>query len=237
MAQGVRQGTTRNPLQSAANFVRRRARAVLESGERSTAFGAEKLALIEWGASSGLKLPHDFCCRFVPVSSGAEHLVYHDQVARRAIKLTRPNAFGHSAAEPGGRGATATEYLRRLTYHNLLFGDDVRLLGLIQTEDSVQVVSSQPWITAHAETPNATVEQIDDYFERLTFVRSDLFEGAVYYSKFLDIVAADAHSLNVLISEENFIVPIDVVIGRPGDDLRIKLVKECELRALRDSGQ
>ena len=73
--------------------------------------------------------------------------MFHDAKTSRAIKGTHPNRFGHSLRFEGAQ-ATAFEYLYRLALQNAFFGDDIRILGVIQNDESVEIITSQPWIAA-----------------------------------------------------------------------------------------
>ena len=81
-------------------------------------------------------------------------------------------------------------------------------------------LASQPWIAAHSETPTPIEEEIDDYFEDLGFLRIHSVEVAAYYHSETDLVALDAHTQNVLRDENGKLIPIDIVIGHPGERTR-----------------
>src|SRR5690606_37930681 len=119
------QRTAGDSPRSAARYVRRSSQAMLAARICNSVHRAERLALIEWAAESNRILEPTFVEQFWHVSSGAEHAVFHDQCNALAIKATHPNRFCHSA-RGDGTPATPLEYLRRLGWHNLLFGDDVR---------------------------------------------------------------------------------------------------------------
>lgn len=178
----------------------------------------ERASLIEWAIQSGKILAPGCLAEFHPVGTGAEHSVFHDWDNGLAIKVTHPNRFGHSACEVG-KGATPLEYLRRLRWHNALFGDRIRVQGLIYDEEVLQVVTQQPWITTGSRRlPNQ--REIDFYFGQLGFEFIPLFPNApLYFSKLFRLVVADAHDRNMLIDENEQLVPIDLVIGTPGPAL------------------
>lgn len=200
-----------------------------KTGGRS--FASERNSLIEWFRRRDAVLESAFLYKFKPVSTGSEHAVYFDREGLRAIKCTRPNGFGHSVYAIGCH-ATPLEYLRRLGFHNHLFGDDIHLLGCMISDDgAVEVVSSQPWITAHPSTPDASDSQIAAYLAEVRFKRSLLFEAPVFYNPRLNIVIGDAHGGNVLFSEAGDVVPIDLVIGQPGKELEAKFKMENPLEA------
>lgn len=227
MAKGSRQEAATASLIAAANFVKRRTRAVRARREDEfRPVAAERDSLTEWFKRSGKILSEGYCRQFHAIGGGAEHDVYMDLHGQRAVKVTRGNRFGWSISYPGAH-ATPLEYMRRLVYHNWFFGDDIELVGAILSDDHIEVVTSQTWIHCDRTQAEPTEAQIDQYFAALAFKRSTLYpEGAMYYSPEFDIVAADAHARNVLLSSDGHLHPIDIVIGRPGKDLAAALNSE-----------
>ena len=116
-----------------ARYVRRSAQAIRARGERVgepvNQWVSERLALCEWAALNAKRLPFSYIEQFKPVGSGAEHRVYHDQKNGLAIKATHTNRFGHSTYGEGFQ-AFPSEYLRRLAWNNLLFGDAFSIIGV-----------------------------------------------------------------------------------------------------------
>ena len=138
----------------------------------SRAPAAERDCLIDWFKNRGAVLPDTYCHQFGRVSIGSEHAVYFDRETLRAIKVTCPNRFGHSVYDIGS-SATPLEYLRRLGLHNHLFGDDICLLGCVLADDgAIQIISSQPWVTAHPVHPDASPDQITSLLAEVRFRRS-----------------------------------------------------------------
>ncbi len=214
-------------LVSAARYVRRSAQAVLESGEQYVnRLQAERDALRHWARCNDKELTSGYCGQYHPIGAGAEHRVFFDVAQGLAIKATHPNRFGWSV-EYEGANATPFEYLRRLIYQNWFFGDRINLVGVVTGDDHLEVITSQPWITGMETHPEATEEQIVSYFADLGFVPTRLFPSrSGFYNKEVDIVAADAHPRNILVSEFGQILPIDVVMGRPGPRLARLLALE-----------
>jgi len=154
------------------------------------------------------------------VSSGAEHVVFFDEAGRQAVKLTHPGEFGHSTYGPGVK-ALPTEYFERLNYQNSLFGDEIRIHGIIDDgEGHLQVVTTQPWISSNEEHPNPTDEEIKEFMKEQYFEPVLLNPDApLFFSRELRLIVADAHDQNVLRDLDGNLVPIDVVIGIPGPSL------------------
>lgn len=212
---------------AAARHVRLGAGAVLARGAGGGRVGAEKICLLEWLRSRRLFVEEDFLSRLRPVSSGAEHVVYHDATRRQAIKITHPNHFGHGVHDASGGGATPLEYLRRLAYHNVLFGDDIRIVGARLDDEALEIITSQPWIVSHRETPVPSQADVDQYLATLGFARSGLFPlGFYFFNRANGLAVADAQPNNILVVPDGRLAPIDLVIGRPGPMLLKRLLAE-----------
>jgi hypothetical protein len=181
---------------------------------------SEYRALIEWAERRQKLLSFAYIEQFKPVSEGAEHVVYHDPARAVAVKATHPNRFGHSA--DGERlAATPLEYLRRLGWSNALFGDAIRIEGIAYDGEQMEVVTTQPWIAAHPISPRPSREDIDWYFANIKFDKAPVTEEApVYFNRQIGVVIVDAHDRNVLRDERGALSPIDVVVGRPGLNLK-----------------
>jgi len=119
-----------------------------------------------------------------------------------------------------GRQASPAEYLRRLDWNNQIFGDDFRIIGVAFDKAQIEIVCSQPWITAHPERSVPTDEEIESYFARFGFLRVALNPDApLFFHERLHLLVADAHDQNILRDREGELSPIDIVIGRPGPEL------------------
>ncbi len=213
--------TAADSIRATANYVRRSARAIQARGARVgepiTLRVAEQLALSEWAALNRRELEFSFIEQFQYVGSGAEHRVYHDAKNGLAIKSTHANSFGHSTYGSGYQ-ATPSEYLRRLAWSNILFGDSFSIIGVaFDSEQQIEIVCSQPWIEAHPIRPVPFQEEIDAYFGRWGFFRSPLNPDApVFYHAQFNLMVADAHDTNILRDSSERLAAIDVVVGTPG---------------------
>jgi hypothetical protein len=227
MVSGFFPKTTSHSLIAATNYVKRRSRTISPSGGYAPGnWATQRDSFLRWLQQNHKVLAPNYARNFHYIGDGAEHIVYFDKDRLRAIKFTRPNRFGHSVYREGA-SATLLEYLCRLLYSNWLLGDDIHLVGAVIGDDSIEIVTSQPWITAHTHSPQASDESVIQYFSEIEFQKSKLYpNGALFFNSELDLVAADAHSRNVLTTTTGDIVAIDVVIGRPGPALATALRKE-----------
>jgi len=87
----------------------------------------------------------------------------------------------------------------------------------------MRIVTSQPWITEPEFSSPPTEREISKYLSSLRFLCFEVNPGvAMHFHRRYGIVIADLHVGNVLRSEGK-LVPIDVVIGKPGPELRAKI--------------
>ena len=218
-----RGGTEENSPQSALDFLLGSLGAVPGSRDsRRGRFEREVEGLRLWSAQKDCRLNADFAAALKPVASGAEHDVFFAEELQSAIKITRNGRFGHSL-EGEGISALPSEYLRRLIYHNELFGDGIVVCGVMVVERSVHLVSRQPWIKSASARPVPEQDEIDEYFAGLDFRKSDQLAAPAYYHRTLNVAVLDAHPLNVLRDENGRLVPIDVVVGKPSNATRALL--------------
>jgi hypothetical protein len=231
MAERTREEGASGSLIAAANYIKRSPRAISSRGEVvARSVTTQRDSLYEYLYDRGEILDDGYCRQFHHFGNGAEHEVYFDLENRLAIKVTRSNNFGWSVAHEGAH-ASPFEYLRRLIYQNWFFGDSIALVGAIGSEGHIEVVTSQPWIDADRIRPPANDEQIKTYFAEIGFRESRLYDaGGFFYHSQFNVIAADAHSRNVLVSADGNIHPIDVVMGRPGNALKLRLLDELGLR-------
>lgn len=161
--------------ESASDFIKRGAEAIRARGDGCVWWKAERKALLDWARQYSTLLPLNFLEQFRGIGSGAEHAVYHDCDSRLAVKVTHPNQYGHPISGPG-KTTLPSEYFERLAFQNKIFGDSIRIAGVIFDEEQIQIVTIQPWITAHPTTPNPTDDEIHGYLMGYGFHRVPTFE-------------------------------------------------------------
>jgi hypothetical protein len=117
--------------------------------------------------------------------------------------------------------ATALEYVVRLTLQNSYFGDDIRLLALVNCDQKLRVLTSQPHIAGEP----AVYAEIQEWFRQLGFWRFEANERVAWYLRFENLLVADAHEGNIIRTASGDLVPIDLNIIRPTGELLEHLVQ------------
>ena len=114
MAERPREERASGSLIAAANHIKRRTGAISARGKAlARSIASQRDFLYEYLHERGEILNEGHCKPLHHIGGGAEHEVYFDLENRRAIKVTRSNNFGWSAAHESTQ-ATPFEYLRRL---------------------------------------------------------------------------------------------------------------------------
>jgi hypothetical protein len=223
ISSGTSRTTASDSPAAAAAFVRACCEA---SGEDRAAPGkriSQRQALIDWAVQAGLQAESFATEALEPIRPGAEHSVFYDRQADTVIKLTHPGSFGWSTAGEGLK-ATPLEYLERLAWQNLLFSDDVRMVAVVGDPRILRVVTSQPYIFEDENAPDITLDEIDQFFESRHLEKVSLNpEAPWFFNADLGIVIGDANPGNFVRDVNGEIVPIDLVIGKPGEALREKV--------------
>ena len=128
------------------------------------------------------------------LEGGLEHRVFVYKEMGRVIKLTKPPNFGLYEDLP--------IYVRNLVRSNLVFGDDVKVVGVLQTNDGAALVTSQEFVPGKSPSDS----QVEQWFSGQGCERL-----AKHIWKYPDGTrVADTHSRNFILTKENQIVPIDL---------------------------
>lgn len=169
---------------------------------------SETESLLEWARENHRLITAADLARITAgleeLEGASEHDVCVDHAAGRVLKWTKPPNFG-------ARGS-AVGYLENILACNALLALDWRFEAVVQADDGVRILSSQPFIIGE----NATVEDIDSYFAALGFGK----ERENTYVRPDGLKIADARPDNLLRRPDGALVPIDVhVLGVAFDDL------------------
>lgn len=207
----VRGKDARGALEIALEDTRRGAEAIRQGGGifASTQLAAEIEAPRRHGEARGLLLQRE-ALDSPPDAFGYEHQVWFPldsgSDGGRVVKLTYPNCFGHL---PDGTEASPVGYLQRLLLQNQVFGDDIRFEGLLEpTPWTFRVVTSQPAVRGRP----AQVDEIQDFFTMHGFQRVLWLGKWVWFRPDDRMICADTHGGNVLVTDEDHLVAIDVPV-------------------------
>lgn len=199
------------------------------SGDWAHKFSEQSEKLLDWSRKTGCVKPKG---ELLPVSklSGAEHRVkYNGNATQRWTKNTHPGQYGmHAFVEHSidkhtqrytrrleyGR-ALPGQYLERLWLANEVFGDDIVLTAIIDTEEGPSVATTQPDIDGKAPSH----EGIATFMQALGF--QHILGGGPSWHRIADnILVIDAETWNFIETEEENILPFDVGIQRPDGELK-----------------
>jgi hypothetical protein len=172
-------------------------------------------SLLEWAENRGLiRPPTDF--PFLdrsPDGYGDEHEAWFDAVSNLWFKATYPNRFGLAWSKEDS--ATARAYLTRLVLQNRYFGDDIELVALINVDQRLRILTSQPHIAGEP----APYSEIQAWFQNLGFVRVCSNDRIAWYNTQDNLLIADAHEGNIIKTPDGDLVPIDLNICQPVGEL------------------
>jgi hypothetical protein len=98
---------------------------------------------------------------------------------------------------------------------NQLFNTELRLEGVWPDHNELRIVISQRFIRG-SNTPIGTIA---DFMRDRRFEARTIGGKQVYYRPADNLLVADLHEQNVLTTPDGALVPIDVIIGKPGREL------------------
>lgn len=157
---------------------------------------------------------------------------------QRWVKVTKPGYFAFIADTEYAldqvsqkwrgrvilREALPSEYIARLRLHNDVFGDSIRLEGiLVSSHGKLSLVSSQPDISG---TPS-TLHEIAETMKKLGFDEANgLHLGYTaslsFFRKADHIAVFDAHPANAITSD-GIAVPIDFIVQVATETMKVEL--------------
>ncbi|MEI6715499.1 MAG: hypothetical protein WCO60_17205 [Verrucomicrobiota bacterium] len=173
------------------------------SSDETERFHRDSQSLVSWAQKNGWLWSleefeeeidqHDY--RYV--DGGSEHNVFLFSDLGIVFKITKPSSFGQQG--------TVCLYVSNIHWSNELLGDDIRFEGVINGEEGVSIVTSQPFVCG--EHPE--LNEISQWFENQGYLR-------VGYNKWSNpvtgVVIADSHSGNFVKLDTGTLIPIDLQI-------------------------
>ena len=205
-----------SPLVSALRHLRASSRTSGSGDGGRQTFSASFTALLDWADAQGfLKQEIDFpFLAEPPTAEGHEHQAWYDPKENRWFKATYGNQFGLAWGREGT--ALPIEYFERLLLQNTCFGDDIRLVAVVNCSQKLRVLTSQPNINGEP----APAELIKRWFEGLGFRRIETGGSVAWYDETANLLVADAHEGNVIITEDSILVPIDLNLTEPNEEMK-----------------
>ena len=179
-------------------------------------FDREKESLLSWGQENDiLYTSQTFSERKAGeeqyLGGGNEHDVYYDDLLARVVKVTKiPDSdFQNDLNTHWNFGAqgSLTAYLTNLENHNIYFGDDIRIEGILQVNQFLAVISSQPFIYGR----KATEDEIEQWFKTQGYEIGER-PHTFLHTKPPKIHIFDARPDNVILTRNQKVVPIDLQI-------------------------
>lgn len=197
------------PLQALVAELRSRCEAVSRLQGGSTYYHEELAVFRQLAAEQKLflqTLPDELSR--VPDEEGNEHQVWYLPDVKAVLKATWPDFFGllvvHRPNEEPKSSPIA--YLERWHLHNRLFGDDVRFLGALDTDQGLRLLIQQPAI---AGIP-ATEEQIQRFFTASGWKRFIIDHNIAYFDPERRVIISDTHRGNIILMDDGLLAPIDL---------------------------
>jgi len=174
------------------------------------------------------------------VESGQEHEVFimrSGEFSGRVIKISRDDspgvvlAVGYQwnklsqtySSSLSVRKGFPSEYLQRIHRQNQTFNDDIEVLGVIVSEDSIQFVTSQTFRRGtHPSDADIVAMMTHNGF---THVPPELIQNRYlcnysFYREADNLLVSDAKGSNFIQSEDGLVRPIDVICQRPDTAFR-----------------
>jgi len=206
----AKQPLGRTPARSAAQGLEERLEAELGGSHGANLqerIRQETESILEWGNQAGRIIAANRLFEALQdqrdLGGQSEHTVFHMAGSGRVVKFTLPPNFGAQG--------DARTYLANLRSANSLFGDDIILHGILQTEQGLAFVISQPFVDGSAPTD----EEVAAWFEAGGYRRTG-------HNRWLNDATgteiADAHIGNLIKTAEGELVPIDLQVLSRGEE-------------------
>lgn len=216
------------PLQAHVEELRRRCEAVARLQGGSAYYHEELGIFLAYAEESGLHLaeaPDDLSRP--PDDEGNEHQVWFHAESETYLKATWPDFFGllviHRPHEEPK--ASPIAYLERWHLHNEVFGDQVMLLGALQTDSGLRLLIRQ---TAIAGIP-ASDEQIRRFFTESGWLPFVIDGNTAYFDPERRIVISDTHRANLILMDDGLLAPIDLRVQPVSGSLLDTVTRLCSI--------
>ncbi|MCK9587932.1 MAG: hypothetical protein M0Q93_01050 [Terrimicrobiaceae bacterium] len=108
------------------------------------------------------------------IGGASEHDLFEDADPGFVLKTTLPGEFGGIQLDENGRPSYPSEYARRVAISNVLFQDNIQIIGRVGKGKNLQLVIRQPWVDSlhvNGEPVPATDPEIQDWMAASGFIK------------------------------------------------------------------
>lgn len=203
-AAAARRKTSLSPAESLADWLRHDF-GTSDGADVPERIGSEAESLLSWAKENGRLIDfgklEGLAASHPDLGGQSEHVVFHISETERVAKFTIPPYFGAQG--------TAQAYLKNLLAANRLYQDSIFLHGVTETTNGVSLVISQPYVVG--SRPHD--EEVAAWFQEGGYHSTghNRWKHEEY-----GIEIADAHTGNLIKTEDGELVPIDLQILSEG---------------------
>ncbi|MEO0416319.1 MAG: hypothetical protein AAF226_15340, partial [Verrucomicrobiota bacterium] len=131
------------------------------------------------------------------------------------LKATHPNNFGKLVVYRQGEECDASpiQYLERWHLHNVMFGDDIEFLGVVDSPAGMRMMIEQPAIAGFP----ADEIQIRSFFEDSGWQAFQSDGNLAFYDSKTHIAISDTHPGNLILMANGVFAPIDIRVQKLTD--------------------
>ncbi len=198
------------PLETHVDELRRRCEAIGRIQGGSTHYLEEVRIFRDYAREKSLFCPPSALAELSrpPDDAGNEHQVWFQTETNSYLKAAWPNFFGLLVLyrQDEDERASPIAYLERWQLHNELFGDSVRLVGVISESEGMRLVIQQPAIKG---VP-AALAQINEFFKAYGWQRFVVGREVAYFDPERHVAISDTHRGNLILMDDGLIAPIDL---------------------------
>lgn len=167
---------------------------------------SEAESLVSWAKRAGYQIDNvswqALVGRVEQLDGATEHRVYRVASGSIVVKATIPPLFGLQGS--------VKKYAQNALASNALFADNIRFLGVLEQQESVSIISAQPYYAGRSPTDREVTEWFTSQgYESVGFNR--------WKHPVTKVEIADAHTGNFIKNIDGEIFPIDLQVLNSGD--------------------
>ena len=119
--------------------------------------------------------------------------------------------------------ASPVNYIERWHMHNVLFGDQVEFLGVLNSGEQQRLLIRQPALVGRP----ATVEEIRNFFTREGWLPFECDGETAFFDPRHDVAISDTHRGNLIMMDDGLLAPIDLRVQRLDGALLDTVLRRC----------